>query len=301
MLRNHIYLAMTAALLLCATPARSMELGEIDVGSRLGEAFSAKVPLRLEAGESISALNVEVAAAGDYQTLNVHRHPVLNLIRTDIIRNRLTNWIELTSHSPVNTPVFFLVLKVSYGHATHFKRYSVFLDLPDGKHSGKKVASTATETARDDPPPSTYLSLDASLSAEEHPADAEPAASFTPFDGWARTSSYGPVMHGDIIYIIADRLRVDRRYTIRQVMVALLEKNRSSFSEGNINLPIAGSHLDVPTAEEVEKYSYEEALSIIRDHGQLWEELIKQPRYAAIAEAQRNRYRRRDADATSTR
>ncbi len=106
-------------------------------------------------------------------------------------------------------------------------------------------------------------------------------------------SHYGPVVYGDSIYTIADRLRVDKRYTIRQVMAALFEKNRSRFAQDNLNLVLYGTYLDVPTAEEVERLSYDQALSVIQEHNRRWRELMKQPRYAAVAEAQRTRYSKR--------
>ena len=281
-----------------------MELGKIDVGSRLGEAFSAKVPLTLDAGETISNLYVEVAAPNDYHTLNVHRHPALNLIRTDFIRNRLTNWIELTSRSPINAPVFFIVLKVRYGHAIHFKKYSVFLDVPGANHPRKRATpppAASIEDMRGDSSSSTYLSLDASLLTEESTTEEKPTTTFTPFDGWARTAQYGPTVYGDTIFTIADRLRIDQRYTIRQIMVALFEKNRTMFTENNLNLPIDGAFLDTPLAEEVERHTYEQALAVIKEHNKQWKELKKQPRYASVAEAQKSRYSRSHGATTPTR
>jgi len=279
------------------------------IDNRLGETFSAKIPLTLDKGELMPNLTVEIAAPGDYHNLNVHRHPALNLIRTDIIRNRLSNWIELTSRSSINTPVFFLVLKVRYGHATHFKKYSVFLDLPNANRPEKEATPPpsasvedvrATEDTNQTSTPSTYLSLNDSLLTEEGITEAKPKIAFKPFDGWARTSSYGPTVYGDSIYTIADRLRIDERYTIRQVMVALFEKNRTMFAENNLNLPIDGTFLDTPLAREVEKHTYEQALAMIQEHDLRWKELKKQARYDAIAEAQRSRYSRRDPETTST-
>jgi FimV-like protein len=101
------------------------------------------------------------------------------------------------------------------------------------------------------------------------------------------------MVYGDSIYTIADRLRIDKRYTIKQIMVALFEKNRTKFAEDNLNLPQHGTYLDVPTTEEVELNSYDQALSTVQDHDRRWKELVKQPRYAAVAEAQRTRYSKR--------
>ena len=278
-----------------------MELGKIEISSRLGESFAARVPFSLNDGEMVSNLYVELASVSDYQNLNVHFHPALHLIRTDIIRDRLTNWIELSSRTPISTPVFFLVLKVRYGNATHFKKYPVFLDVSDaGRPAGSAPAPVTAENA-DAAEETTYIALDTPLLAEEHPTREKPATTFKPFDGWARISSYGPIVYGDTLFTIADRLRIDQRYTIRQVMVALFEKNRAMFSEENLNLPIAGAFLAAPLAEEVERHTYEQALSVIREHDRQWKELKKDPRYASVAEAQQSRYSRRLGATTPTR
>ncbi len=139
--------------------------------------------------------------------------------------------------------------------------------------------------------PVTLPKGEGSETEEKVTVEASPA--FKPFDKWARTSHYGPMVYGDSIYTIADRLRIDKRYTIKQIMVALFEKNRTKFAQDNLNLPQHGTYLDVPTTEEVELNSYDQARATVQDHKRRWKELVKQPRYAAVAEAQRTRYSKR--------
>jgi len=271
-----------------------MELGKIEISSRLGESFAARVPFTLNDGEMVSNLYVELASASDYQTLNVHFHPALRLIRTDIIRNRLTNWIELSSRTPISTPVFFLVLKVRYGHAIHFKKYPIFLDVSDAGRPARRVPPLATAEE------ATYIALDEPPLTEEAVME-KVTTTFKPYDGWARTSQYGPTVYGDTIHTIANRLRIDERYTIRQIMVALFEKNQAKFAEENLNLPLYGSYLDTPLAEEVERHSYEQALAILQEHDQQWKALKRQAHYAAVADAQKNRYSKRERSAEKIR
>ncbi|MFQ5345676.1 MAG: FimV/HubP family polar landmark protein, partial [Mariprofundus sp.] len=110
------------------------------------------------------------------------------------------------------------------------------------------------------------------------------------FSGWARTDRYGPIVRGDSLSTVAKRLMIDQRYTFRQVSVALFEKNRSSFEQENMNLLKKNSFLNVPTAEEVEQHTPAQASAIFLEHEKQWNQLVKQPRYAAEAEAQRTRY-----------
>jgi pilus assembly protein FimV len=305
-LRNYRYLAIATVLLLFSTQAGAVELGKIDVVSHLGEAFHAEVPLTLDEGEMTSNLFVKLASPADYGTLSVHRNQALSMIHADVERGSRGHRIVLSSRYPVDAPYFTLVLKVRYGRVTHYKKYPVFLDVPGTAQPSKRATSlpaVSFENVKNEPVASMMLDdsegidLMAEDSAAEEKSTHEISPAFKPFDGWARTSRYGPIVYGDSIYTVADRLRLDERYTLKQIMVALFEKNRSQFEQDNINLLMHGTYLDVPMAQEVERLSYEQALGIVQEHGQRWKELVQQPHYAAVAEAQRTRYSKRVRDA----
>lgn len=268
-------------------------LGDITVASHLGEPFHAAIPLTLDAGETV---NVGVAAPADYRSLGVRRDHALNGIRVDIVAD---NRIELSSSAPVDAPFLTLVLKVRGKQTTRFKTYPVFLDPA---HSGTPLGrqNPAPEIKAGEPEQAAVATASASRTPALQPAagaggTAEPvsAHAFMPFDGWARTSHYGPIVRGDTLDVISKRLRIDERYTFNQVMAALFEKNRDRFAENNLNLPRDGAFLDVPTAAEVERNTPGQALAIVEDHERRWKELQKQARYAAIAKAQRERYSKR--------
>ena len=284
-MRHYRYLIVTAALLsLFSTETRAFELGKIDVASHLGDAFHAELPLTLDEGETLSKLSVELAAPDEYRDLGIYRDPAISLIRADLVRADRHGLIELSSRTPVNAPYLVILLKLRYGHATHFRKFPLFLDI--------SRAAEPAEALSDNDRNQESLNRTAPETISEA-AGGSVAGAFHPYDGWARIARYGPVIYGDILYVIADRLRIDERYTIRQVMVALFEKNRAKFEQDNLNNPLQGAYLEVPTAAEVEKRSYEQALLVIKKHDHHWRELRKQPHYAAIAEAQRTRYSKR--------
>ena len=290
-MRNYRYLIVTAALLsLFSTEALAFELGKISVASHLSEPFHAELQLTLDEGETLTKLSVELAAPAEYRDLGIYRDPAISLIRADLTRADRGGLIELSSRYPVDAPVLVVLLKIRYGHATHFRKFPLFLDI--SRATGPAKADTVHE-----PEETPLIMGENSEVATEIEVAVETRAPFKPFDGWARTSRYGPVIYGDSIFTIADRLRIDKRYTIRQIMVALFEKNRARFAEDNLNFPLQGAYLLTPAAAEVEKRSYEQALSFIEAHYLHWKELVKQPRYAAMAEAQRTRYNKRKRDA----
>jgi pilus assembly protein FimV len=297
-MRNKVALGFLALAvwLVSAASAWAVALGRIDVASHLGEPFYAEVPLQMDPGESISNVYVQLASPADYRILEVYRDPALNNITVDVKSDKRGPRIVLSSDSGIEAPFFNLVLKVRYERATHFKKYPVFLDIPQAaKPSAMKAIPTIKEGQRQVPiamkpqaPPSV-----APVVVSAKPAKALPGSSFKPFSGWARTSRYGPMVYGDTITTVAQRLQIDNRYSRQQVMVALFEKNRAKFDHDNINLIKAGTYLDVPTAAEVEKISPEDAHSFIARQEKVWKQLIKQPKYAAVAEAQKHRYSKR--------
>ena len=288
------FYGLIIAMAVFSTHAGAVALGKIDVASHLGEPFYAEVPLTLDEGEVISGIVVELAGPADYRILEVYRDRALQLVRADVESDSRGSRVELTSRNVIDAPFFNLVLKVRYGRATHFKKYPVFLDLPRAAAPSKKAAplpSVSVEEAAREAAEPTVTAVE--VMPVEAAATEEPAAPFTPHDQWARTSHYGPMAYGDTISTVADRLRIDDRYSRNRVMVALFEKNRSKFEKDNINLIQAGTHLDVPMANEIERISSEQAHSIMKDHNQRWRELVKQPRYAAVKEAQETRYSKR--------
>jgi len=283
--------------------AWAVALGKIEVTSHLGETFFAETPVLLDANEKISDVSIELAGSSDYQILEVFRDSVLNKLSVEVKNDERGSRAVISSSEAVDIPYFNLVLKMKHGHATNFKKYPVFLDLPEQVRpvsSETPVVEQAIAPAPDMLGDETKPVVGA---INVHPDDAEArlepvavdssSSTFKPYAGWARAAHYGPMVYGDTVSTVALRLSVGQRYTQSQVMVGLFNKNKDKFRENNINLINAGTYLDVPTAEEIEAIQDREARGIIKEHGDRWKALKHQPVYAAEAEAQKNRYRSR--------
>lgn len=298
-LRNALLLLVC---LLCATgQARAVALGKIDVTSHLGETFYAEVPIRLDADEKIADVTIDLATPADYQILEVFRDASLNELSVELKDDARGPRAVISSTEAMNTPYFNLVLKLHYGHATNFRKYPVFLDLsekmrpPAVSEAPAEQAAEPSVSAISQQPSQNAVPAKAAATANpaQKPGSAQPTSGFKPYAGWARIGRYGPMVRGDTISTVAERLPVDNRFTLNQIMVGLYNKNKSKFRENNINLIDAGSYLDVPTAAEIQSVSDDEARRILREQNKRWEALKKQPVYAAEAEAQKNRYRTR--------
>ncbi len=298
----HVLLGTTFVVLLGIQGAWAVSFGKVDVASKMGEPFYAEVPLRLNDSETLRKTSVELGSAADYRILEVYRNPVLDSIRTDIVDDERGVRVTLSSAAAIDEAFFNVVLKVRYGRSTHYKKVPVFLDIPSVTATAQapKKPLVAVNTATVDPTSSSAFTskvpegktLDKKEAFEDivEPEPEASASNFNAYDGWARTAKYGPMVYGDTITTVAKRLRLDDTFTNKQVMVALFEKNRSQFSNDNINLIKAGSYLDVPTAEEVAVITPSAAKQFLSQQTKAWRAMQKQPKFAAIAEAQRNRY-----------
>ncbi len=268
--------------------AEAVALGKIGVASHLGETFFAEIPMQLEANEKMSSVFVSLAPPADYRILEVYHDSALNTVRSEVKNDSRGIRVELSSDSVMDTPFFNLILKVRHGHATYFKKYAVFLDLPQARVVRVKSLPIVSGIH---PPLHATQKTQTNMAVTPTIDTATPA--FKPYAGWARTGKYGPIVYGDSIGTVANRLRVDKRYPLQQVIMALFNKNKKQFSQGNVNLIHAGAYLKVPTAREVEAITPTQARALLAQHNKRWNELKKQPHYAAVAKAQKNRYKTR--------
>ncbi|HID35808.1 MAG TPA: hypothetical protein EYP39_00290, partial [Ghiorsea sp.] len=303
----HVLLGTIFVGLLSAQASWAVSFGKVDVASKMGEPFYAEVPLRLNASESLRKTSVEMGTSADYRILEVYRNPVLSNIRADIVDDERGARVTLSSDVAIDEAFFNVILKIRYGRSTHYKKVPVFLDVATISSSATPVASTkplpTVDAASIDPSfafatkvlegakPEVKESKEAFEDVlESDEAESSSDATFKPFDGWARTAKYGPMVYGDTITTVAQRLRLDDKFTNQQVMIALFEKNRGQFSKDNINLIKAGAYLDVPTANEVAQIAPLTAKQLLSEQAKTWKAMQKQSQYAALAEAQRTRY-----------
>ncbi|GEM_PF-1871310 len=305
----HVFIGLSLTVLFSAQAASAVSFGQMDVASHLGEPFYAEMPLELGAGETLAKTSVELGGTSDYRILEVYRNQILNAIRVDIVDDERGTRAVLSSEAAIDAAFFNVVLKVRYGRSTHFKKIPVFLEIANrGASADKKsvpvqmappissatvVPETSNAFIAKAPVDLLYPNLDEeaeldALNVDVEEPVAEPA--FQAYEGWARTSRYGPMVFGDTITTVAKRLRVDDQFTNQQVMVALYEKNREQFDKDNINLIKANTYLNVPTAAEVSRISHAQAMQTLTDQDKTWRAMQSQSKYAAIAQAQKTRY-----------
>jgi pilus assembly protein FimV len=101
---------------------------------------------------------------------------------------------------------------------------------------------------------------------------------------------YGPVKPGETLYQVANKLNIDKRFTSRQVMLALLRANPSAFFGKNVNNLKAGKILKVPEHESIAAISRAQAAKEYSAQYDAWQEyklkLAGASRAVTVAEAE---------------
>jgi len=295
----HVFSGFVLVFLWGVQAVSAVSFERLDVASHIGEPFYAEAGLRLDGEESLLKTTVALGSASDYRILEVYRDQVVNNLRVDVVDDERGPRVTLSSGAAIDTAFFNLVLKVRYGRSTHYKKIPVFLEaaavqaIKQNNQQPVSIAAPVNSASVQAETSDAFITKvpEGAKAAFDEPVEVvEASNAFKPYAEWARTARYGPMVFGDTITTVAQRLRVDERFSNQQVMVALFEKNKKEFAKNNINLIRAGTYLDVPTAEEVNRTSPEAAKQVLSAQTKAWKAMLKQPKYAAVADAQRTRY-----------
>ena len=89
--------------------------------------------------------------------------------------------------------------------------------------------------------------------------------------GWSTQARY-KVRRGDMMWNIAKRIRVDKRYSLEQVTLAIYQANRQAFFNNNVNNLWAGKILTIPDEEAVAQIARKQARQRFFAQYSVWQE-----------------------------
>ena len=227
--------------------AAALGFGPLSLASSLGQALKADIPILLNDLDDMKNVHVVLASPVEYKQLGVQWQQELSGIRV-LVQDKHTDrpMMQLRSISLIHAPMLSIVVKANKsGRGTYFKHYKILLDPAE-----LSLPNMPAAKARD-------ISVQSSQAGE---LDVDGSPALQEADVWARTWRYGPVQAGDSLSEIAYRLRRDKRFSNKQVMLSLYEKNSKAFVGGNINHLSKGVWLTVPRADVVERYADAEAM-----------------------------------------
>ncbi len=231
------------AAMLHASTAVAIGLGEVEVTSPLGRALDARLPLILEPGEEAEFVRVRLLPQSAYEGYGLPSPGLRPDELTATIEKRSTGgyWLLLRGQRPIREPAVELLIEVSHGSARVTRGLPLLFDVPSETTGvrGRAESSSLANVAGPAPEkvPRVAAPPPAPPKGEADAADRAPVAGNT----------YGPVVAGESLRAIAERVRPFPNYGLRRVMTALLIANPDAFS-GRDRSPRVGSVLQVPDA-----------------------------------------------------
>ncbi|PON19519.1 hypothetical protein C2W62_02350 [Candidatus Entotheonella serta] len=264
---KHMLLGVSVALgvsLSVAISGHAFSIGEMKVQSHLHAPFVAEVPLILKPHERDQGFVAVIGDEQDYQAEGVTRMPVIEALRPSIILGA-SNAIRIISNEPIDVKAFDLLLLVRTGKVTIIQNYPVALK-PDPQTA--PIVVETTSPAMTAPPVSGPLTQAPQVKSEASRKAMPPAADWLaglPF-------TYGPILHGEILYKVMIRLNVPKPY-VWQTAVRIWEHNQSRFVRGNLHGLQIGGFLDIPQdlRHSLPKISRREAQQIVTAQWDLWQ------------------------------
>ena len=210
--------------------AQALELGDIEVQSRLGQPLRASIAYALAPNEQLADYCVSLARTADAGGV-----PGLSRAAISVSQGRIT----ITGDAPVTEPLLSARLSVSCPYTAQITReYTLFVDPSD------VPAETRLAAAPQAAPTTTLPASTTTLPAPAR-ADVAPPARVMAADEPVATGSSYRVVTGDSLSAIAARLE-GREVSVTQAATAILAANPDAFIDGNPDRLKAGSLLAIP-------------------------------------------------------
>lgn len=241
---------MLGMLLMACLPVsvHALGFGSLVLSSHLNEELKAEIPLILSASENIDMVHVELASPNDYRQFSIPWQAELSRMKVFIqARHARQPLVVLRSAGTIRSSMLSVLLKAQKnGRGTYYKHFQLLLDPAETMALHQQHPAIIPLGAVPDASVST-----ASFSSSYQPLRDQ---------GWARIWRYGPVHAGDSLSEIAYRLRRDKRFSNRQVMLSLYKQNPRGFVDGDINQLKQGAWLTVPHGDVVKQYTGKAAM-----------------------------------------
>ena len=269
-------ISLAVCLALMPYAAHAAGLGKLTVFSGLGEPLNAEIELSATKDE-LSSLTAKIASSDTYNEQGLQRPAILGNLQLEIGKQANgTPVLKLSSPSPIDDPFLDMLIQVEWSNGRLLREYTALLDPPG---FGEKVEAAAK------PPQVAAESAGAAPAAKAvpksgkgKPGASKPAASQAPQGDEYKTRS------GDTLRSIAKEMQVEG-VSLDQMLVGLYRANPDAFVNGNMNRLKTGQILRVPSSEDLQSLTQQEAVKEIRVHASDWN-AYRQKLAGAVTEAE---------------
>lgn len=119
-------LLLTSTSLIASNHAFSLEMGQLEVSSRLNEPLDAQIPLRGTA-EELQYAEASIASQDQLKRAGIDWLPMFDQLEVSIVNEKETIHIKITSKVTIKEPLFELLVIVHWENGRAMRDYSVLL------------------------------------------------------------------------------------------------------------------------------------------------------------------------------
>lgn len=232
----------------------ALGLGEIRLRSHLNEPFFAEIAIEDSGGVDLSEIIAKMGDPTDFEKIGLEPPAWLGSVQIEVIKNEFSAEpvIRLQTQDPIKDPYTNLVVALTWPEGKIVREYTVLLDPP---RLGKALSASGKLTVTR---PQVTFRKKKFVETSDQTGGNEVAFG----------ASYGPV-YNETLWSIAKRLVKGTSYSVYQGVMAITEKNRDAFLQGNINTMRQGAVLQLPTQEEMNRFSVQEAEHFVQTGGRV--------------------------------
>ncbi len=270
-------LTLVPLVLLQASGAYALGVGDIELHSALNQPLNAEIRLLSATPAELQGLTVALAPEAAFAGAGVERLGLLTQIKFNVVqKSDGSHVIKVTSSQPIREPFLNFLVEVNWSSGRFMREYTVLLDFPVS--DGGKPAPIAPPVSAPFPPvtprveaaPAAQSEPSVSSSTDNSMAGNGARKAATRERSSAAGSSYGPTARTDTLWKIAREMRPDKSVSVSQVMLALAKSNPHAFSTGNVNNLMAGYILRLPPADAIRAVPQQEAAHEVAMQYQQW-------------------------------